>query len=134
VLARRFAVNLTDPQLLANDSHLLQAAEDIPGHALGQVDEGVIVADVHVADVTSFQACLVGDSADDVARLYAVRVPHLEPECLEVHVILFPAPPPLPRATLSLAGPIPSKLRDAIALTRPILPVLAHATLVTCVA
>ena len=67
MLARRLAVHTADAQLLTDNPHLLQAAEDVPRHALGQVDEGVIVADVHVADVLAFEAGLIGDRADNVA-------------------------------------------------------------------
>jgi len=101
MLARRLAVNPADAQLLTNYAHLLEAAEDIPGHALGQVDEGVIVTDVDLADVLTLQARLIGDRADDVARLHAVRVPDLETESLERDVTILATPPPMPRTALA---------------------------------
>jgi hypothetical protein len=101
-LARRLSVDAADAKLLANDPHLLQSAEDIPGHALGQVDEGVIVTDVYVADMTPFEARFVGDRADDVARLHTMSVTDFEAEGLEVDVIaILSSAPPMPRPTLA---------------------------------
>jgi hypothetical protein len=104
MLTRRLAVHPADAQLLTHNSHLLQAAEDIPGHALGQVDECVIVADVHVADVLPFQAGLVGDRADDIARLYAVGVPDFETESFEGNIAIFATAPTGARTALAFGG------------------------------
>ena len=104
MLTRRLAVHPADAQLLANHSHFLQVAEDVPGHALGQVDESMIVADVHVADMLPFQAGLVGDRADDVARLYAVSVADFDTESFEGHVAIFATAPPGARTALAFGG------------------------------
>jgi len=90
-----------DTKLLANDPHLLQVAKDIPRHAFREINERVIVTDVHVANVTPLETCLVGDGANDVARLHAVGVADFEAECFEVNIVLFPTPPPVPRPTFT---------------------------------
>jgi hypothetical protein len=101
MLARRLAVHPADAQLLTHHANFLQAAEDVPGHALGEVDEGVIVTDVHVADVFAFQTGLVGDRADDVARLHAVGVAHFEAEGFKRNVAVFATSPPVARTALA---------------------------------
>src|SRR5690606_27125820 len=58
----------------AGDPHLLKVLEQLGRHALRQVDQAVVAADVDAADVTRFQFGLVGDRADDVARLDAMLV------------------------------------------------------------
>src|SRR5512133_981878 len=63
-----------DAQRLSGDPHLLQVLHQFARHAFGQVDQAVVVADVDAADVPALQVRLVGDRADDVARLHAVRV------------------------------------------------------------
>jgi len=55
MLPRWLAVNATDAQLLAHYPDFLQVTKDLAGHALGQVDEAVIIADVDVADVSAFE-------------------------------------------------------------------------------
>jgi hypothetical protein len=87
----RLAVHATDPQLLTNHAYLLQAAKDIPGHSLGQIDKAVIVADIDVPDVTPLEAGLVGDRADDVAGLHAVGVAYFETEGFEYNIVAFVA-------------------------------------------
>jgi hypothetical protein len=83
------AVDTADAQLLSDDPHLLEAAEDVSGHTLWQVDEAVIVADVYLADVAAFEAGLVGDCADNVAWLYAVGVTHFETKSFEVNIVVI---------------------------------------------
>src|SRR5581483_10986269 len=78
-----------DAQLLAADPDLLQVLEDLLGHAGGQVDEAVVVADVDAADVGAVDPGLVGDGADDVAGLDAVDVPDLDPERLFFDVVVL---------------------------------------------
>lgn len=63
-----------DLERLAGDTDFLQLEEDLLGHAAGKIDEAVIVLDHNAADVTAFEANLVGNRADDVARLHAVVV------------------------------------------------------------
>jgi hypothetical protein len=87
VLPWRLAVHATDPQLLANHAHLLQAAKDIPRHSLGQIDKAVIVTDIDVADVPPLEAGLVGDRADNVAGLHAVGVTYFETEGFEYNIV-----------------------------------------------
>ncbi len=71
-----------DAQLLAGHPHLLQVRQDLGRHAFGQVQHRMVVVDVDTADVARFQARLVGDRADDVRRLDAVHVTHLDAEGL----------------------------------------------------
>lgn len=72
-----------DAQLLAGYPHLLEVLEDLRRHAVREVDQAVVVMDVHAADVLAVQARLVGDGADDVAGLHAMRVADLDAEGLE---------------------------------------------------
>ena len=62
------------------DTHTFLRCITFLRHAFGQVDQAVVVADVDAADETAFQLGLVGDGADDVARLDAVRVADLDAE------------------------------------------------------
>src|SRR5690606_10521725 len=89
--ARRCAFvipGMAHAQLLAGHPHLLQVLEHFGRHALRQVDQAVIVADVDAADVTAFQVRLVGDRADDVARLHTVHVANLDAEGLRLEALL----------------------------------------------
>src|SRR6185437_9576991 len=72
------AVPLVDAQLLLHHPYLLQVLEHFLWHAVGQVDQAVVVADAEAADVLAFQPRLVGDRADDIARLHAVLVADLD--------------------------------------------------------
>src|SRR6185437_4599191 len=72
------AVPLVDAQLLLHHPYLLQVLEHFLRHAVGQVDQAVVVADAEAADVLAFQPRLVGDRADDIARLHAVLVADLD--------------------------------------------------------
>src|SRR5574337_1034929 len=72
------AVPFLDAQLLLHHPYLLQVLEDFLRHAVGQVDQAVVVADAEAADVLAVQAGLVGDRANDVARLHAVLVADLD--------------------------------------------------------
>src|SRR5690606_29882811 len=67
-----------DPQRLPGHAHLLQVLQQGRRHALGQVDEAVVIADVDPADVAAVEFGLVGDRADDVRRLHPVHMPDLE--------------------------------------------------------
>src|SRR5690606_19634396 len=80
-------------------------------HAFGQLDQAVVVADVDAADVAAFQVGLVGDGADDVGRLDAVRVADFDAEAL--HADLDPAGADRSRARYArgfVAG-VPGRLR-----------------------
>jgi hypothetical protein len=65
---------------LAGDVDALEVLEQLLGHAFGQVDQAVVVADVDAADIAAFEVGLVGDRADDVAGLHAVGVTDLDAE------------------------------------------------------
>src|SRR5690606_23945384 len=72
------AVPLVDTQLLLHHPHFFQVLEHFRRHAIGQVDQAVVVADAEAADVLAVQAGFVGDRTDDVARLHAVLVADLD--------------------------------------------------------
>src|SRR5690606_34089980 len=55
-------------------------------HALGQVDEAVVLEDLDPADVLRVQLGLVGDRAHDVARLHPVVVADLDAEGLHARL------------------------------------------------
>src|SRR6185437_12154867 len=72
------AVPLVDAQLLLHHPHFLQMLEHFRRHAVGQVDQAVVVADAEAADELAVQPGFVGDRTDDVARLDAVLVADLD--------------------------------------------------------
>ena len=80
----RLLGDLADPQLAARHPHLLQRLEYLLRHAFRQVDEAVVLADVDPPDVHALDARLVGDRADDVARLDAVYRPHFDAKSFHV--------------------------------------------------
>ena len=63
-----------DLERLAGDADLLQLEENVLGHAGGQVDEAVILADHHAADVSAFETSFIRNRAYDIPWFYAVRV------------------------------------------------------------
>src|SRR4249919_4301587 len=69
-----------DAQRLARDAHALEVVHDLARHALGQVDQTEVVADVDAADVAALELRLVGDGADDVAGLHAMAMAHFDTE------------------------------------------------------
>src|SRR5690606_14732783 len=71
---RMAAIPRSDAQLLPDHPGLLQVAHDLRRHAGRQVEDRMVLVDVDAADVARFQAGLVGDRADDVARLDAMHV------------------------------------------------------------
>ena len=83
----RLAVHPTDPQLLPRNTNLFQAAEDLARHSGRQIDKAVVIANIHVTDVTAFQTGLVGNRTDDVTGLHPVGVPNLQPECLVNEIV-----------------------------------------------
>src|SRR5688500_18225273 len=70
----------TYAQWPSGDAGLLEDLEHLSRHALWQVDQAVVVADVDSADEAAFEVGLVGDHADDVARLHAVDVTDFDAE------------------------------------------------------
>src|SRR5690606_26006557 len=66
-------------QRLPADAHLLQVLQQFRRHALGQVHQAEVVADVDAPDVARLELRFVRDRADDVARLHAVAMPDLDP-------------------------------------------------------
>jgi hypothetical protein len=127
VLPWSLAIHAADSQLLSDHSHLLQVAEDIPGHSLGQINEAVIVADIDVPDVAPLEASLVGDCADDVARLHAVGVAYFETEGFEYDIVVVIAlaasgltaavAAAVSRTVLSTGGAVIGKLPQAISVS-----------------
>src|SRR5690606_11875912 len=65
----------------------LGVLDQVAGHAFRQVDRAVLVAELDAADVAAFEVSLVGDGADDVARLYAVAMADFDPEGLHPDVV-----------------------------------------------
>jgi len=65
----RLLIDAADAKLAARDSHFLQFLEYLIRHALRQVDEAMILANIHAPDVHALDPGLVGDGADDVAGL-----------------------------------------------------------------
>src|SRR6266702_1904012 len=90
-LPRRLAVPAADPQFLPDHAYFLQASKDILGHALGQIDETVIVTDIHLSDVPPLEPRLVGDRANDVTGLHAMHVPDLEAEGFKHNTVVVAA-------------------------------------------
>src|SRR4249919_3841684 len=68
------------PSRLMRDAHALEVVHDLARHALGQVDQAEVVADVDAADVAALELRLVGDGADDVAGLHAMAMAHFDTE------------------------------------------------------
>src|SRR5512143_625702 len=60
----------THRQLLSAHPGLAQPVEGVVRHALGKIDGGMRVEDLDEPDVRRVDARLVGDGADDVARLH----------------------------------------------------------------
>ena len=63
------ALDLGDPQFAAGQARLLQCLENLSRHAFGQLDEAMVLPDIHPPDVRAVEARLVRDRTDDVARL-----------------------------------------------------------------
>jgi hypothetical protein len=63
-----------DAQFLSTNAGLLQIAEDLFGHAFGQIDKAVVFANIYAADELAFEASFVRDGANDVAGFDAMNV------------------------------------------------------------
>jgi hypothetical protein len=84
-----------DLQRLAGDADFLQLAEHVLGHAGRQVDEAVIVANQHAADVTTFQSDFIRNRAYDIPWFYAVHMADFD--AIGFDVFLAAPPRPLTR-------------------------------------
>jgi hypothetical protein len=82
-------------QLATDNTHFLQATENLFRHAFGKIDEAVILANIDVPDVPPFEASLVSNRTDDIPRLHAMRVADFDPVRLELDAF---------RRTARLAG------------------------------
>ena len=89
----RLAVHTADPQFLSSHTYFLQVAKNVLGHAFGQIDEAVIVTDVHLPDVTPFETRLVGDRANNVAGLHAVSMADFQAEGFKHNIVAVAALP-----------------------------------------
>jgi hypothetical protein len=79
----RFPARVGDIQFLTHDPHLLQAAENLFRHSLRQIHKAVILMDINMPDVPALEARFVGNGTHNVARLHAMDMPHVDPECFE---------------------------------------------------
>src|SRR5216683_7228628 len=80
-ITRRLGRLLADPadaKLTAHHTHLLQILEYLFRHAFRQVDEAMILSNIHAADVYALDARLVGNGADDVAGLDSMYRPYFD--------------------------------------------------------
>src|SRR5690606_13321927 len=83
------AVPAGDAQLLPDHPGLLQVVHDLRRHAGRQVEDRMVLVDVDAPDVARLQPGLVGDRADDVARLDPVHVPDFDPVGLHARLRRF---------------------------------------------
>lgn len=70
-------------QLATRHPHLLQATENLFRHALGKIDEAVILADIDVPDVPPLEARLIRNRAHYISRLHAVSMSDFDTVGLE---------------------------------------------------
>jgi hypothetical protein len=70
-------------QLATHNPHLLQATKNLLRHALGKIDEAVILADIDVPDVPPLEPRLIRNRADDIPRLHTVSVSDFDTVRLE---------------------------------------------------
>ena len=103
-------MGLRNLQLASCDTDLLQTAENLFRHALGQIHKTVIVVDIDMADMTAFEPRLVGNGPHNVARLHAVHVAYFDTESLEVDLVR-PAALLTRRCLISIATHAPPALR-----------------------
>jgi hypothetical protein len=65
-------------QLATHNTHFLQAAENLFRHALGKVNEAVILANIDVPDVPPLEASLIRNRAHNIPGLHAVGMPDFD--------------------------------------------------------
>src|SRR5580698_3734721 len=70
-------------QLATHNTHFFQAAENLFRHALGEIDEAMILANVDVPDVPPLQAGLIRNRAHNIPGLHAVGMPDFDAISLE---------------------------------------------------
>jgi hypothetical protein len=70
-------------QLATHNTHFLQAAENLFRHALGKIDEAVILVNIDVPDVAPLEARLIRNRADDISGLHTVCVSDFDTVRLE---------------------------------------------------
>ena len=73
-------------QLATHNTHFLQAAENLFGHTLGQIDEAVILVNIDVPDVAPLETRLIRNRADDISGLHTVCVSDFDTVRLEGYV------------------------------------------------
>src|ERR1700721_644834 len=74
----RLLAHPADPKLTTHHPNLLQILEYLLRHAFRQVDETMILTNVHPAYVHALDPRLVGDGTDDVAGLDSMYRPHFD--------------------------------------------------------
>ncbi len=113
-----------DLQLAANNTHFLQAAENLLRHSLGKVDEAVFLVDVHVPDVPPLEARLIRNRTNDIPRLNTVHVPDFNTVRLERNVARSTLPR-LARGTTLVLFPAAVRMGRAVCSVWPIRAVCA---------
>ena len=73
-------------QLATHNTHFLQAAENLFRHALGKIDEAVILVNIDVSDVAPLEAGLIRNRADNISGLHTVSVSDFDTVRLEGNV------------------------------------------------
>ena len=59
---------------MACDPHFLQVLRDFFRHAFGQINQRMVLTNINAADETRFEAGLIGDGANQVARTHAMAM------------------------------------------------------------
>ena len=81
----RFVTKPGKVQCLSAYAGFLQNLENLLGHILGQINGGVVVKYFYLPDMLAFNIRLVGNCADNFARLYLVTVSEFQPVALHSH-------------------------------------------------
>jgi hypothetical protein len=68
---------------LSRHPHFAQVLDDACGQGLGELDQTVPLEHPDAADLTSLQACLIGNGPHQVAGLDAMGFTHLHAEGLQ---------------------------------------------------
>ena len=81
-----------DLQLLATDTHFLQAPENFLGHITWQIDKAVIFPDHDAADVFAIESGFIRDRAHDIGGLHPVHFTHFNAIRLQCFIAALTRP------------------------------------------